>query len=127
MVRKKHMSNTIIRYPVFVENSALNNMMCFDGGIDHSNIFIREEEGTDGLMEYCFPTISLVPPDETGCYIKIYYNGNILEDTIYIPNNGPIHSYSEKWKIGKNKQYLPSFYDFTISKSAAANVNKGKQ
>ena len=100
-------------------------MMCFDGGIDHSNIFIREEEGTDGLTEYCFPTISLVPPDETGCYIKIYYNGNILEDTIYIPNNGLIQSQSEKWQIGKNNP-LPSFYDFTITKSTVSNESKGE-
>ena len=97
----------------------------FDGGIDHSKIFLREEEITGGVTEYSFPTISLIPPNDDGCYVKLYHNGNILKDTIYIPKNGPIQSQSQEWKIGRNNP-LPSFYDLTVTKSSASNGGQGR-
>ena len=99
--------------------------MCFDGGIDDSKIFLREEESAEGLTEYIFPTISLVPPYDDGCYVKLYHNGNVLKDTIYIPKNGPIQSHSKEWKIRTNNP-LPNFYDFTIIQSSKSNESKGR-
>ena len=98
-------------------DSQLSSSICSDTdrGIEKSNIFIKKEQISHDVVEYAFPTIYLIPPYDAGCYIKLYYNGNLLEDTIYISVEGHIISNSDKWKIEK-KNKVVNLYQFSIQK-----------
>ena len=88
--------------------------------MDRSNIFIRKKQISQAITKFVLPYIHLIPPHDCGCYIKLYYNGNILEDTIYISTDGHILNYSEKWKID-NTQYF-NMYQFSIG-----NISKNQE
>ena len=54
-----------------------------------------------------------MPPYDVGCYIKLYYNGDTLEDTIYVSVDGHILNHSEKWKINNTFRVF-NMYQFSI-------------
>ena len=99
----------------FLAALQLNDSVCGEGGIDKSTIFIRKEQLSQDIVEYFFPFIYLIPPNDAGCYVKLYHNGNSLEDTIYIPMEGHIISNSDKWKIEKKNQAF-NLIQFSIKK-----------
>ena len=89
--------------------------MCYEGGFDPSSIFIKKEQTSKDVAEYDFPFVSLIPLYDSGCYVKLYYNGNVLEDTIYISKEGHILNQSDKWKINRVTPYL-NYYRFSVRK-----------
>ena len=98
----------------FLATSKLHDTVCVDSGIDKSNIFIKKLQPSKDVVEYVFPLIYLIPPYDAGCYVKLYYNGNMLEDTIYISKEGHIISPSDKWKIEKKDRPF-NLYQFSIN------------
>ena len=106
--------------------SQLSNSLCSDSqrGIDKSGIFIKKEQLSHDIVEYAFPGIYLIPPYDAGCYVKLYYNGNMLEDTIYISMEGHIISNSDKWKIEKIHQSY-NLFQFSIKKHIDKEITTG--
>ena len=87
-------------------------------------MFIRKRESPETGIEYVFPDITLIPPNDDGCYVKLFYNGNILEDTIYISMDGEILSHSKKWQIGARRPYH-NLYRFSMSEYSEQNEREG--
>lgn len=121
---------SLIRFNIFISylaTSQLHHTVCVDSGIDKSNIFIKKQQLSKDVVEYVFPLIYLIPPYDAGCYVKLYYNGNMLEDTIYISMEGHIISQSDKWKIEQIYQkfnlYQFSIKNYTENKKATGNIS----
>ena len=113
-------------FTCLTDSSHLDNLICHDGGMDNSDIFIRKQESPEAGIEYIFPSISLIPPYDDGCYVKLFYNGNILEDTIYISKDVQILSNSKKWKIDARRPYQENFYQFSMSEYSEQYETKGR-
>ena len=103
----------------FLATLQLNDSVCEKSGIDKATIFIRKVQLSQDVVEYVFPFIYLIPPNDAGCYVKLYHNGNMLEDTIYIPMEGHVINHSNKWKIEKKNpafNLYKNLYQFSIKK-----------
>ena len=65
----------------------------------------HEHTREDGSIEYFIPSISIVPPHEkAGCYVNLYYNVNILEDTLYVSKEKKTESRYGNWEILHDQQ-----------------------
>ena len=104
----------IIHLIFFLDFLKLNELICLEGGIDGSNIFIRKNQISEDVTEYFLPLITLIPPYNAGCFVKLYYNRNIVMDTIYISLDGHILKQSDKWKINKTTHTFYNLYQFSM-------------
>ena len=94
-----------------LDTSQLNDSICGEGGIGQPDFFIRRQV-SKGVAEYHFPRIFLIPSYDVGCFVKLYYDSNTLEDTVYISKDGTTLNHSDKWKVEINK--FNNLYQFSL-------------
>ena len=79
--------------------SQFNNSFCHMSG-SQNTFLLHKHQRDDNFTEYMFPSISIVPPHKTeGCFINLYYNTDVLEDTLYISKLKKTKSKNNNWKI----------------------------
>ena len=95
-----------------LDTSQLNDSVCPEGGIGLSDFFLRRQV-SKGVAEYHFPRVFLIPPYDVGCFVKLYYNSNSLEDNIYISKDGTNLNHADKWRVERNK-FINNLYQISL-------------
>ena len=78
--------------------TGFDSSYCQDDGTQRA-LMIRSDKLEDNSTHYELPQISVIPPYEEACYINLYYNGNVLEETFYIFKDRTMLSEKQNWKI----------------------------
>ena len=82
---------------LFLDTTGFENSYCHSKGYQ-GNFLFHEVLGGDKYTEYS-THVSIVRPYHTGCYFKILFDGNELEDTIYLLSNREVISQNKIWHM----------------------------
>ena len=66
-----------------------------------------------GSIDLMMPEVSIIPPFQNeGCFLHLYFNGELLEDTFIVFKDRPGLSIRNKWKIFRSdKRYSRDHYE----------------
>ena len=89
--------NLFIFWLLFLDTNGFKNSYCHSKGYQ-GNFLFHEVLGGDKYTEYS-THVSIVRPYHKGCYFKILFDGNELEDTIYLLSNREVISQNKVWHM----------------------------
>ena len=66
-----------------------------------------------GSIDLMMPEVSIIPPyQKDGCFLNIFFNGDVLEETIIVFKEGRALSKRNKWKVFRsNNSYNRDHYE----------------
>ena len=82
---------------LFLDTNGFEKSYCHSKGYQ-GNFLFHEVLGGDKYTEYS-THVSIVRPYHKGCYFKILFNWNELEDTIYLSSNREVISQNNVWRM----------------------------
>ena len=90
-------SKRFIFWLLFLDTNGFEKSYCHSKGYQ-GNFLFHEVLGGDKYTEYS-THVSIVRPYHKGCYFKILFDGNELEDTIYLLSNREVISQNKVWHM----------------------------